>query len=333
MSSDPPETDLEPTSSCFYPDDATFAAQFHAAMQESVGAVEIISREPNYYSSTYPSEIVRCRLPDGSQRLVLCKHNRIPHPDPPGERDSRYGIVYETQVYRHVLRNLPLTRPEFYGGYADPTSEAAFLVIEWADEGTPLHYTDEDMVVPPAADWCGRFHHYYERRGAGGELAFLRRYDADYYRGWAHRIQEMAARQSLSPAWLPEVCRRYEEHIPLLLQAPQIVIHGEYTPSNVVWHGGRILPTDWESAAVGPGEIDLATLIFEWEEIVEVCTSRYCAARWPEGTPEGFADMMRAAQLYVAMHWLSDGSPGNRAKKSMGFLDELRVTAERLGLL
>ena len=47
------------------------------------------------------------------------------------------------------------------------------------------------------------------------------------------------------------------------------MIHGEYYPHNILFQSGVVRPVDWETAALAPGEIDLATLCEGWppEEI------------------------------------------------------------------
>ena len=45
------------------------------------------------------------------------------------------------------------------------------------------------------------------------------------------------------------------------MNGPRAPAHGEFTPHNVLWQGGRAVPIDWESAAFGAGEVDLAVLL------------------------------------------------------------------------
>src|SRR5437868_4658197 len=69
-------------------------------------------REPNIYSSGCPSEIVTCRLSNGSELRLFCKYGadaRI------GTGENRLGVEpwsdvpYEVEVYRHVLQPSELT--------------------------------------------------------------------------------------------------------------------------------------------------------------------------------------------------------------------------------
>jgi aminoglycoside phosphotransferase (APT) family kinase protein len=109
-----------------------------------------------------------------------------------------------------------------------------------------------------AACWAGRFHAVHEAPTPGPALRFLNAYDAAYYAGWARRTAEYAGPLHQDFPWLAGVCRRFEGALAPLLEAPRTVIHGEFYPKNLLFRGGVVYPVDWESAAVGPGEIDLA---------------------------------------------------------------------------
>ena len=64
---------------------------------------------------------------------------------------------------------------------------------------------------------------------------------------------------------------------------------------------------DWESAAIGAGEIDLASLTDGWPtEIAESCEREYAAARWPQGPPPEFAERLALAKLYWGLRWLGN---------------------------
>ena len=86
-----------PASPADYPDPAALAAGLTAVFG---GAVTVLERRPNVLASTYPSEVVTCRLLGGEVRRVFCKYG-IPPRRPPHRR--RGGVAYEAAVYRHLL--------------------------------------------------------------------------------------------------------------------------------------------------------------------------------------------------------------------------------------
>src|SRR6266516_944463 len=77
------------------------------------GSVTVLERQANRYASTFPSEIVSCRLGNGVDVQVVCKYGS----GGPGRRayGHRGGVAYEAAVYRYVLQPLSLSRPRFHG--------------------------------------------------------------------------------------------------------------------------------------------------------------------------------------------------------------------------
>src|SRR5436309_16091364 len=65
------------------------------------GQITVLDRQPNVYSSTFPSEIVTCRFGEESELSILCKYEA-------GRSHQVYGhrgdLAYEAEVYRHVLQ-------------------------------------------------------------------------------------------------------------------------------------------------------------------------------------------------------------------------------------
>src|SRR5262249_22869187 len=138
------------------------------------------------------------------------------------------------------------------------------------------------------------------------DFPFLTRYDTDFYVGWSRRTVRYAGSVLAEQPWLGILSRRYEDTVPILTARPRTVIHGEYTPHNVLWHEGGIYPTDWESAALAAGEIDLAILIEGWDEkTVNRCVQCYRQARGPSAATAPFEEALRVARLYVAFRWLA----------------------------
>jgi thiamine kinase-like enzyme len=124
-----------------------------------------------------------------------------------------------------------------------------------------------------------------------------------------------------------ELVDRFEEEVELLVSAPRTVVHGEFTPKNVVWADDRPHPVDWEEAAVGAGEIDIACLTDEWEEdLVEPAIAAYLESRWPDGPPHDFSLTLRAARVYWLMRWLGESEDADEEEDIdwvVGRLNEL----------
>jgi thiamine kinase-like enzyme len=158
-----------------------------------------------------------------------------------------------------------------------------------------------------AARWIGEFHAANERRAVKASMRFLTAYDSAYYRGWPRRSRLLARRHSLTHSWLEPLCRRMEDEIVALADMRPTIIHGEFYPHNVMFQRGIVRPVDWETAAVAPGEIDLATLTEGWSRS-ECCEieAEYKLGRWSGDAPASFLRNLDLARAYMQLRWLGD---------------------------
>jgi aminoglycoside phosphotransferase (APT) family kinase protein len=181
-----------------------------------------------------------------------------------------------------------------------------------------------------AARWIGEFHAANQARAP--RLRFLTTYDAAYYRGWLPRASRLARHLGLRLPWLPALSKRLEREIATLADLPRTVIHGEYYPHNVLYQAGVVRPVDWETAAVGPGEIDLATLTEGWgQEVSRSLELEYERTRWPMGPPSGFLRNLDLARTYMQLRWLGDDDPKWTA--NMSRWADLHALSKRLELV
>src|SRR5437879_4557220 len=104
------------------------------------GEVAVVAREPNIYSSRCPSEIVTCRLDDGSELRLLCKCALDHHREGP---DHRAGVPYEADVYHHVLQPSRSSAPTCYGVYTDTAAGISCLILEYLDGGLWISHAPE----------------------------------------------------------------------------------------------------------------------------------------------------------------------------------------------
>src|SRR5215471_20396413 len=216
-----------------YPDLHAVVKALRSAMRrEGTGGLEIkaFERKPNILSSSLHSEILVCHLADGRRRQVFYKHSATPPDGHPAKR----GVSYEATVYRDVLRPLPVSQAHFYGAHANPRTGESWLFIEFLDRAPRVSATSYPDPTEQAARWLGGFHRAIEARAADESLSFLERYDRKYYRGWAERTQDIAGRFRQRRHWLADLCKGFGEAASLLLEPPLTVIHGEFTPHNVL---------------------------------------------------------------------------------------------------
>lgn len=282
--------------------------------------------------SSFPSQLLTCCLEDGEELRLLCKTGAEHCQNSYGHWG---GVPYEANVYHHVLQPLHLSVPRYYGAYADSALGKTFLFIEYIDNAVFL-----DKVINPTASlmmavrWIGRFHAINATRLEQPTLQFLNRYDERHYRGWARRTCQYAGELHQRFRWLASLCQRFEERLDVFLQAAQTIVHGEYTMHNVLFADGLIYPVDWESAAIGMGEIDLAFLTDGWgEEVVQQCLKTYCQARWGQEAAPDLEYRFRLAQVYMHCLWLGCEPELTVHPSCRWRFKRLRAAGEQAGLI
>jgi hypothetical protein len=317
------------------PDIETLTAGLSSVLSDSRSSrrqVTVLSREPVATASSFPAEVVECRLDDGSDMRLFCKYGS-------GQGHVVYrhrgGTAYEAEVYRHVLRPCRESIPAFYGAYEDETTGETWLILKYLDESVRISRTREPTEsMALAARWIGRFHAENERRVSDGLPSLMNEYDFEYYVGWSRRTSRFAVQRQQQFPWVPMLCERFETVVPLLLARSPTIIHGEYYPANVLFRGGSVYPVDWESAAIAAGEIDLASLVEGWAtQIARRCETEYRQARWPEGAPADFERVLDAARLYLHFRWLGDRQEWTMDDGFSWRFDLLHSAGQRLGLL
>ena len=170
------------------------------------------------------------------------------------------------------------------------------------------------MIPEPmraAARWIGQLHRSFDEGTLESSSPWMIRYDESYLRFWEQRALETLDDTSRADPAIARLCEAFRtEGIPSLV-ASNTLVHGEYYPKNVLWSEGRIVPVDWESAAIGAGEIDLAMLIDGWrDDVRDACVLDYCTTRWPAGPVTDFEQRFFWARVYSTLRWLADSPPG-----------------------
>jgi hypothetical protein len=290
---------------------------------------ELLARRPGPRSSTFPSEILTCRATGRETLELFCKYGGgISHTS----LGHRGDVAYEASVYRSLLDGLPLRIPAFYGAYSSDRSGDVWLFLEHVAGAQVVDSArNPDDALVRAASWIGRFHAIFE---GVKPTEILRTYESPYYAQWARRSESLAGSWHRRLPWLTELCRRAEEFAPDLAAMPRTVVHGEYTPHNLLVCDGEVCPIDWESAAVALGEIDLVCLVDKWPpDLALSCTEAYVDGRWPGGAPEDFDRRLDMARLYWDLRWLGDRPEWTASAKVGLRFESLRGTGERLGLL
>jgi hypothetical protein len=224
-----------------------------------------------------------------------------------------YDPLREIKTYQEILAPKHLGTARFYGAVVSPDEDRYWLFLEKIP-GLRLGQARDHSAWLQAARWLAQLHSRFA--GASDTLnrsAPLLRYDSDYYRVWLDR---MAAFQcvGLQQGVLETLAGSYDRVIERLIRLPSTLLHGEFYPSNILVQetreGSQIRPVDWETAAVGPGLVDLAALTSgAWTERdrTEMATA-YHDTLLSEGMASlPFNDLLLAlddCRLHLAIRWL-----------------------------
>jgi len=297
----------------------------------SHATVQILKRWTFRHGSTFPVEIVSCRMPDGQSLRVFCKYEAGRSHQGHGHRG---GLGYEADVYEKILDPSRCSAPAFLGRHYDRPSGDTWLFLESLNGKSiaNTHRLNTRVTLPEVAGWIGRFHAAFALDAR--RFSNIKRYDARYYRGFVNRVIEFSKGRRRRSPWLIAACRRGDEFISQLLSAEATIIHGEFYPGNILYKARRVCPVDWESAAVAPGELDLASLSEGWSPNLRASLERaYLAARWPDRAPAEFTRTLSAARLYWAFRWLGDTQQRFDSHKSGARLAQLLEEAQRWPLI
>ncbi|MCE3267169.1 MAG: putative homoserine kinase type (protein kinase fold) [Solirubrobacterales bacterium] len=299
---------------------------------EVSGTVSVFDRRRNPYAATFASEIVTCGLGDDRALRLFCKYGPMTHPD---VDIGRRGLEYEAGIYREVLEALPVETVPFYGDYRDPNNERCWLVLGHIDQAIHAHKASaQGAAMQAAARWIGEFHRLTEPLVPSGVPDWVERYDAQHYARWARRTRALAGDLRGRHPWLAPACEAYESLVKHLVARSTTVVHGDYYPDNILLSDGRLWPLDWEWAAVGVGEIDLAALTFSWPpELMASCETSYARARWGNAVPVDFETTLAAARLYLCFRYMGISQEYIRDERRRWRFQAVRDLSERLGLI
>lgn len=262
---------------------------------------ELVKRKPFDYHSTSPAEIISCRLNDGQVVSLFCKYSGSHTQYSYGHRG---GVEYETKIYKNILHKSPLSSARFYGICKEKNKETC-LVIEYLKGSKLLKDAHAPKYFGKAAAWIGNLHKKFE----SNPPKEIKIYDTAYYMIWLKGVENLLGALKKKHPWLPVVCSYFRENMHLLSDSVQTFIHGEYYTKNILVKKAAIYPIDWESAAIGPGEIDLASLIEDWdEERKDVALKNYIQARWPDGnfSENDFKKRLLLVKIYFFLRWTGE---------------------------
>ena len=150
----------------------------------------LLTRKHCAYSSTFPTELVTCRLDDGIELRLFCKYSGRQRPEDYTAEwfEHRGGVPYEAEVYRKVIQPLALSPCRFYGVQQDPQTGQYWFALDYLEGWQRVDWHWKAGSLAEAARWIGHFHLVNESQV--DRLGFMKRYTPDYYLGWVARTAE-----------------------------------------------------------------------------------------------------------------------------------------------
>jgi aminoglycoside phosphotransferase (APT) family kinase protein len=208
-----------------------------------------------------------------------------------------------------------------------PTTGSTWLFTEFLGGTLRAGRLPDGQGIVRAAAWIGAFHEASAPLSAGADLPFVHRLGAEDY------LRCALAEPCTSVPWLRLLTDALTASARRLADGPQALLHGEFYPSNILIQGDDVRPVDWESAAFGAGEIDLAALTDRWpDEIAAAARDAYARARWGDGAPPEFAGRLAAARLFLDLRWLSQ-SRELQTEKRRRLLAKVADDVKAMGIL
>lgn len=295
--------------------------------------LRIIDHRPYFHEMT---ELLTVVCEGGQERTLFWKRDRRSHEALARLREHG-GVPYEIRVYRHLLGAPPAPFPgiptPLLACY-EPTLGEYWLVIEFVENALHLSEAPPEKAVSTAGRWFGRFHRLHSEptscRPAG-----IRLHDPLNYQEWVTRTLSFARPMLHEFPWMVPVGNRTDEAWELLASSKKTLFHGEAYPRNILIADGQAHVIDWETAAFGPGELDLAAMVEGWrDDYKSAAVDAYCTARWPTGgVPDRFVDRLEAAHLFLQFRWLGESRKSITQPRRRKHFPRIRDAAERLGFL
>ena len=243
----------------------------------------------------------------------------------------------ELQMYGSVLSPERFGTPRLYASRWDPERGRLWLFLEDAGR-TRLHRTLDMVRWTAAARWAARFH-AATRDLPQAQTRFLPRHDEQHYRRCIERMERLLPSLDTSErALVEEGIACFTDRIPWLSGLPHCVVHGQYFGENVMWRGRRvhrICVIDWETAALGPGTLDLVSLSSgHWtkkqrQAMWTAYLQEYEAAAGRPVDAVAFRQELAAVALGQALQWLAWWGDHRSSKHFSNFMRELRALLEQ----
>jgi aminoglycoside phosphotransferase (APT) family kinase protein len=322
------------------------AKTLEVALSRSRGrrvCVRELNRKECEATESFHSERLHVELDGGESIRVFLKDLDPAHQTEIARKVREPSLVSghrELQMYQAILSRLQrLGTPRLYAVRWEPERGIYWLFLE--DTGTSrLRECRNFARWIPAAQWAARFHAAC-RSLAHSLTSFLPVYNEEHYRRCAERVEQILPGLELEDRRLiGQALEHYMGRIEWLSALPRTVIHGQYFGRNIMLRRRNrermIAVIDWETAALGPGLIDLVSFTSgKWTDeqrrtMWRAYFDQYEAETEVSRDWENFCKELRELELYQALEWLAWWRNRSVSHNFGKWVTELkRITRER----
>lgn len=271
--------------------------------QPSLNFSGIVQRQTEEHIGTFKSEIIACRFQNSEVKKLRCKYMA-------GIEGTHYkgghrkGVTYEADIYNNILTKIRLPVPHYYGVFKMQPTNTLCMVIEYLNDAVPVDWAIMDNSMEKAAQWIGEFHRHNENISSNQ----LINYNSGYYMQWVENVQMLVKELNSSEKYITDSCNYFSQNVHSFASEYQTLIHGEFYPNNILFKNATIFPIDWESAAIGAGEIDLVSLTDRFsKKVTDKIFKNYAIARWGNQNrlkEKDFLHRLQMARLYFCFRWI-----------------------------
>ncbi|MGI8968148.1 MAG: phosphotransferase family protein [Chloroflexota bacterium] len=247
--------------------------------------------------------------PDGrTKKMVVRRHGAV-------DRTHNPHIAADEFKLLRIVRSAGLAAPEPY--FLDQSGEVfstPYVVIEFIEGSTEISPADVRDSILQMATYLAKIHRV---DGSLLDLTFLPKQAARLAetldKGPATvdtSLDEGRIRDALESIW------------PWPQRNPDVLLHGDFWPGNVVWKDGRLVAViDWEDGALGDPLADLANsrLEIRWAfgiDAMHTFTQHYISLTTVDCTDLPYLDLCAALRpAFKIAEWAGDDSTARRMRE------------------
>jgi aminoglycoside phosphotransferase (APT) family kinase protein len=217
--------------------------------------------------------------PNGqTQKMIVRQHGAVDLQHNPQIAADEFKLLQITQSAR-LATPAPLYLDQSGDIFANP-----YIVIEFVDGETKFVFDQVVDFIPQLAAHLARIHAI---DCSSQDLAFLPKQEQRFTQRISNRPHKLD--ESIGEGRIRDIL---ESLSPISQHNPNVLLHGDYWPGNVLWRDGRLVAViDWEDAAVGDPLADVANSRLEILWAFDIDAMQNFTQHYQSTAPINFANL------------------------------------------